>query len=174
MDDNQCHVDFTYLLGAQAGLYHHYGIKKKPLTTKLFGVYSHKLEVKNVNLLRGFDDVFYAPHSRHTTVSREDIERVDELIVLSSSEEAGVYIASSKDGKRVFVMGHSEYDAHTLKQEYERDVKRGIACDPPFNYFPEGNVDALPPLQWRAHSNLLFSNWLNYYVYQETPYHLDD
>lgn len=160
--------------GAQAGLFHHYKIKKQPLTNKLFGIYSHKVDVPNVNLLRGFDDVFLAPHSRHTTVSREDIENTDDLMVLSSSNEAGVYIASSRDGRRVYVMGHSEYDAQTLKQEYERDLKRGIACEVPFNYFPEDDAKALPLLQWRAHSNLLFSNWLNYYVYQETPYHLHD
>ncbi|GAF13892.1 homoserine O-succinyltransferase [Bacillus sp. JCM 19046] len=160
--------------GAQAGLFHHYDVKKQPLTSKLFGIYTHTVDVPNVNLLRGFDDYFLAPHSRHTTVAREDIEQIPDLEILSSSEEAGVYIASSKDGKRVFVMGHSEYDAHTLKLEYERDQKQGLACDVPFNYFPEGDTEAMPPLQWRAHSNLLFSNWLNYYVYQETPFHLHD
>lgn len=160
--------------GAQAGLFHHYDVKKQPLTEKLFGIYTHTVDVPNVNLLRGFDDYFLAPHSRHTTVAREDIERIPDLEILSSSEEAGVYIASSKNGKRVFVMGHSEYDAHTLKLEYERDQKQGLASDVPFNYFPEGDTEAMPPLQWRAHSNLLFSNWLNYYVYQETPFHLHD
>ncbi|WDF03663.1 homoserine O-acetyltransferase MetA [Shouchella hunanensis] len=160
--------------GAQAALYHHYQIRKRPLNTKLFGIYNHTVNVPNVNLLRGFDDYFLAPHSRHTTIHRQDIEEISELEVLSSSDEAGVYIASSKDGKRIFVMGHAEYDAHTLKKEYERDIKQGGACQMPINYFPNENPEALPPLQWRAHSNLLFSNWLNYYVYQETPYHLDE
>ncbi|WP_099300960.1 homoserine O-acetyltransferase MetA [Bacillus sp. Marseille-P3800] len=159
--------------GAQAALYHHYNICKRPLNTKLFGIYNHSVNVPNVNLLRGFDDFFLAPHSRHTTIHREDIENIDELDVLSSSEEAGVYIASSKDGRRIFVMGHAEYDAHTLKKEYERDLHQGAEPQLPANYFPDENPTALPPLQWRAHSNLLFSNWLNYYVYQETPYHLD-
>ncbi|WP_059103460.1 homoserine O-acetyltransferase MetA [Shouchella shacheensis] len=160
--------------GAQAGLYHHYGINKQPLTEKLFGVYPHTVEVPNVNLLRGFDDVFLAPHSRLTTVARVDIEQVEELDILSASREAGVYIAGSKNGKRIFVMGHSEYDAHTLKQEYERDLAKGVEVALPHNYFPNGNATSLPPLQWRAHSNLLFSNWLNYYVYQETPYDFTD
>ncbi|MCM3760713.1 homoserine O-succinyltransferase [Alkalihalobacillus oceani] len=159
--------------GAQAGLYHHYGIKKYPLAEKKFGVYTHTIEKSNVKLLRGFDDEFLAPHSRHTEVRREDIEKVNDLELLSMSEEAGVYIVASKNGKQIFVTGHSEYDACTLQEEYERDVTKGMEIDVPENYFPENNAEKLPKLRWRAHSNLLFSNWLNYYVYQETPYHLE-
>lgn len=159
--------------GAQAGLYHHYGINKYPLCEKKFGVYTHTIEKPNVKLLRGFDDEFLAPHSRHTEVRREDIEKVNDLELLSISEEAGVYIVASKNGKQIFVTGHSEYDACTLQEEYERDVTKGMEIDVPENYFPENNAKKLPKLRWRAHSNLLFSNWLNYYVYQETPYHLE-
>ncbi|MCM3713417.1 homoserine O-acetyltransferase MetA [Halalkalibacter oceani] len=159
--------------GAQAGLYHHYGIKKYPLAEKKFGVYTHTIEKPNVKLLRGFDDEFLAPHSRYTEVRREDIEKVNDLELLSMSEEAGVYIVASKNGKQIFVTGHSEYDACTLQEEYERDVTKGMEIDVPENYFPENNAEKLPKLRWRAHSNLLFSNWLNYYVYQETPYHLE-
>ncbi|GAE35746.1 homoserine O-acetyltransferase MetA [Halalkalibacter akibai] len=158
--------------GAQAGLYHHYGINKYSLEKKVFGVYNHSIEKQNVNLLRGFDDEFLAPHSRHTDVRKEDIEQVNDLEILSMAEGAGVYIVASRNGKQIFVTGHSEYDVCTLQQEYERDLEKGLDIHLPHNYFPQNN-DQLPPrLRWRAHSNLLFSNWLNYYVYQETPYDL--
>lgn len=164
---------FHICWGAQAGLYHHYGIPKYPLKEKLFGVYTHTIEKPNVKLLRGFDDEFLAPHSRYTEVRREDIEKIDDLEILSTSEEAGVYIVASKDGRQIFVFGHSEYDACTLRDEYERDVKKGIDIDLPENYFPNDNAEKMPKLRWRAHASLLFSNWLNYYVYQETPYDLE-
>ncbi|WP_216827834.1 homoserine O-acetyltransferase MetA [Alkalihalobacterium elongatum] len=159
--------------GAQAGLYFHYGVPKYPLEKKMFGVFAHHVNNQmNVKLLRGFDDVFLAPHSRHTEVRREDIEKVPDLEILSESPEAGVYMVASKNGKQIFVSGHSEYDCCTLQDEYERDVNKGLNIDMPINYFPNNNVKEKPLLRWRAHSNLLFSNWLNYYVYQETPYDL--
>lgn len=158
--------------GAQAGLYHHYGIEKIPTKQKIFGVFPHHITKQNVKLLRGFDDTFLVPQSRHTDVRREDLEKIGELDVLAVSEEAGVYLAASKDGKHIFVTGHSEYDACTLKQEYDRDISRGMDIAIPKNYFPNDDP-SLPPLSmWRAHANLLFSNWLNYYVYQVTPYDL--
>ncbi|MCF6095261.1 homoserine O-succinyltransferase [Microaerobacter geothermalis] len=160
--------------GAQAGLYHHYGIPKYPLNKKMFGVFSHTVNKKNERLLRGFDDVFFVPHSRYTEIRREDIEKVPELEILSESEEAGIYIVASKDGRQVFVTGHSEYDKNTLKLEYERDVKKGLDIAVPKNYFPQDNPDMEPLVNWRSHANLLFSNWLNYYVYQETPYDLNE
>lgn len=136
----------------------------------MFGVFVHRNTKENVKLLRGFDDVYLVPHSRHTEVRREDIEKVPELEILSESKEAGVYIVASKDGKQIFVMGHSEYDACTLQEEYERDLNKGLDIVLPKNYFPNDDPAQKPPLKWRAHANLLFSNWLNYYVYQETPY----
>lgn len=158
--------------GALAGLYHHYGINKYPLEEKKFGVFSHTIEKQNVKLMRGFDDEFLAPHSRYTEVRREEIEQVNDLDLLSISEEAGVYMVASKNGKQIFVTGHSEYDVCTLQEEYERDVNKGLDIDLPENYFPHNNDKKQPRLRWRAHSNLLFSNWLNYYVYQETPFDL--
>lgn len=159
--------------GAQAGLYYHYGIPKYDLDKKMFGVFEHTVEKKNVMLLRGFDDVFYVPHSRHTTVKAEDIEKISQLDILSVSEEAGVYIAASKDGKQIFVTGHSEYDPYTLKGEYDRDVNKGLAIEVPRNYFKNDDPNQKTIVKWRSHANLLYSNWLNYYVYQETPYDLD-
>ena len=156
--------------GAQAALFHHYGIPKYPLKKKLFGVFAHSVSDKNVRLFRGFDDIFYAPHSRHTEIRKDDINSVSDLQVLSESEEAGVYIVGTKDQRRIFVTGHSEYDALTLELEYERDVARGLEIDIPCNYYPNDNPKLPPRVLWRSHSNLLFSNWLNYYVYQETPY----
>jgi len=172
MDWSIDHVTSTFHIcwGAQAGLYHHYGIPKYPLEQKMFGVFAHQSKKDNVKLLRGFDDIYLVPHSRHTEVRREDIEKVPELEILSESDEAGVYIVASKDGKQIFVMGHSEYDACTLQEEYERDIKKGLDILVPQNYFPDDNPKNRPPLKWRAHAHLLFSNWLNYYVYQETPY----
>ncbi|KGA97260.1 homoserine O-succinyltransferase [Alkalihalobacillus alcalophilus ATCC 27647 = CGMCC 1.3604] len=156
--------------GAQAGLYHHYGIEKVMVPKKVFGVFNHQVLEPTVKLLRGFDDEFLAPHSRHTDVNLLDIQNHPDLQILSISEEAGLYLCASKNGKQIFVTGHSEYDTDTLQQEFERDKARGLNIQLPRNYFPDDNQLALPKLKWRAHSNLLFSNWLNYYVYQETPY----
>ncbi|MBQ3000626.1 MAG: homoserine O-succinyltransferase [Oscillospiraceae bacterium] len=163
------HSTFHICWGAQAGLYYHYGIQKKPLDKKLFGVFRHQADYKRSILLRGFDDVFWAPHSRHTTVLREDIEKTD-LKILASSEEAGVYAAMSKKGRQIFITGHSEYDADTLKKEYLRDKAQGLPIDVPKNYFPDDDDTKEPIVRWRGHANLLFSNWLNYFVYQTTPY----
>ena len=156
--------------GAQAGLYYHYGVPKQALPQKLFGVYPHHAEYNRSILMRGFDDVFWAPHARHTTMFREDIEAVPGLKILASSDEAGVYAVMSKEGRQIFITGHSEYDPLTLKTEYERDKNLGLPIQPPANYFP-GNDDTKDPIVlWRGHANLLFSNWLNYFVYQTTPY----
>lgn len=160
--------------GAQAGLYHHYGIPKYPLKEKMFGVFPHSVSVKNVRLLRGFDDVFYVPHSRHTEIRRSDIDGISDLQVLAESEEAGVYIVASNDGRKIFVTGHSEYDALTLKSEYDRDTAKGLGIEVPKNYYPDDNPNSQPIVRWRSHASLLFSNWLNYYVYQETPYDLNE
>lgn len=159
--------------GAQAGLYYHYGIEKYPLKEKLFGVFEHRVCKQNTMLLRGFDDCFFAPHSRHTEVRREDIEKVLELDILSESKDAGVYIIKTAGGRQIFVTGHSEYDQYTLKEEYERDVSRKLPIRIPKNYFPEDDPGKPPAVKWRSHANLLFSNWLNYYVYQETPFDLN-
>ena len=172
MEWSKSHVHSTLHIcwGAQAALYHHYGIEKVPLEKKLFGVFPHRVEYKNPILLRGFDDVFMVPHSRHTTVRREDIERVPELKILASSEQAGVYAIFTAGGRQIFLTGHAEYDPDTLRREYERDKALGLPIAVPENYFP-GNDDTKPPLvTWRSHANLLFSNWLNYFVYQTTPY----
>jgi homoserine O-succinyltransferase len=156
--------------GAQAGLYHRYGIPKYDLPRKMFGVFEHSILTRNERLLRGFDDVFLAPHSRHTEIRRRDVERVEELNILAESEEAGLYILATRDGRHIFVTGHSEYDPLTLKGEYDRDVNKGLPIHVPKNYYP-GNDPAQPPhVRWRGHASLLFSNWLNYYVYQVTPY----
>ncbi|MCB9359357.1 homoserine O-succinyltransferase [Candidatus Woesearchaeota archaeon] len=155
---------------AQAGLYYHYGIGKHPLDKKAFGVFKHIVYKDNDHddLVRGFDDEFWAPHSRHTTISREEILKVPELDLISDSKEAGVYMVASKDKRQVFVTGHSEYDPDTLKQEFERDIKKGLKIDVPENYDVKK-----PKVKWRSHSSLLYSNWINYYVYQLTPYKLD-
>ena len=156
--------------GAQAGLYYHYGIQKKPLSEKMFGVFPHKADYKRSILLRGFDDEFWVPHSRHTTVLREDIEAVPGLKIVASSEEAGVYAIMNKEGRQIFITGHSEYDADTLKTEYMRDKNLGLPIKVPKNYFPNDDDSQDPVVRWRSHANLLFSNWLNYFVYQTTPY----
>ena len=160
--------------GAQAALYYHFGIPKYPLEKKMFGVFSHTTCKKNVKLLQGFDDEFLAPHSRHTEIRRADIEKIPNLEILAESEDAGVYIVATKNGRKVFVTGHSEYDPFTLKAEYERDVAKGLDIEKPKNYFPNDDPTGEPIVKWRGHSNLLFSNWLNYYVYQETPYDLSE
>ncbi len=161
---------FHICWGAQAGLYYHFGIKKIRLEEKLFGVFEHKVMNRKVPLVRGFDDYFVAPHSRHTTVSAEEIHANDRLVVLAESDKAGVLLCMTPDGKQIFVMGHLEYDRVTLKNEYERDLEKGLPIKMPENYFPNDDPMQRPHLLWRAHSNNLYSNWLNYYVYQATPY----
>ncbi len=172
MEWSKSHVHSTFHIcwGAQAALYYHYGIGKINLEKKLFGVYPHIVEHKKSILFRGFDDVFMAPHSRHTTVARADIEKEPRLKILASSQTAGVYAVKNSSSSQIFVFGHSEYDADTLKREYLRDKNAGLDIDVPENYFPD-NDDTKPPLvSWKAHANLLFYNWLNYFVYQTTPY----
>ena len=156
--------------GAQAGIYYHYGIKKHLLKEKLFGIYRHRVYHRKTPLLRGFDDEFMAPHSRYTTISKEEVERCSDLTILADSEEAGVFLAIAEEGKNVFVFGHPEYDRLTLQHEYERDKEKGIDIKMPVNYFTDDNDSIAPLLMWRAHSNALYTNWLNYYVYQTTPY----
>jgi homoserine O-succinyltransferase/O-acetyltransferase len=158
--------------GAQAGLYYHYGIKKSILDSKMFGIFEHKVLEKRVPFVRGFDDVFYAPHSRHTTVSREEIEKCKDLTILAESDEAGVFIVIAKDGKQIFVTGHPEYDRISLDKEYKRDIGKGLEIDLPKNYYPGDQPEYRPNLVWRAHANAMYTNWLNYYVYQVTPYEL--
>jgi homoserine O-succinyltransferase len=165
---------FHICWGAQAGLYHHYGVPKYSIPEKMSGVYEHKVTKQNVMLLRGFDESFYAPHSRHTEIRRADIERVPGLHILSESEEAGVYIVSALQGRQIFVTGHSEYDPLTLKGEYERDLCRGMNPIVPKYYFQDNDPARPPVVRWRAHANLLYANWLNYYVYQETPFDLTE
>ena len=176
MEWSKTHVTSTFHIcwGAQAGLYYHYGIKKRPLDQKLFGVFPHVSEYKHSILLRGFDDTFMVPQSRHTTVDREDIEAVPELKILASSKEAGVYIVSTEKGRQIFVTGHSEYDAGTLRSEYERDKNAGLPIDIPKNYFPDDDDTKEPMVTWRSCANLLYSNWLNYFVYQTTPYDINE
>ncbi len=163
---------FHICWGAQAGLYYHYGIPKINLENKLFGVYEHHVLNRKIPLVRGFDDVFYAPHSRYTTVSKEEVLKRKELTILAESKEAGVFIVIAGDGKQIFVTGHPEYDRITLDREYKRDVDKGIEIELPQNYYPDGLTYVRPELTWRAHANTLYTNWLNYYVYQVTPYEL--
>ena len=175
MEWSKSHVTSTFHIcwGAQAGLYYHYGIQKHPLPKKCFGVYPHKVDYKRSILFRGFDDTFMAPQSRHTTVYAEDIKKVKGLKILASSKETGVYAVSTSKGKQIFVTGHSEYDKDTLKNEYLRDKEKGLEIDIPKNYFPNDDPSKEPIVSWRAHANLLFSNWLNYFVYQTTPYDIE-
>lgn len=172
MEWSKTHVWSTFHIcwGAQAALYYHYGIKKYKLDKKLFGVFKHKADYKRAILLRGFDDEFYVPHSRHTTVKREDVEKVPELKILASSDEAGLYAVMTPQGRQIFITGHSEYDGDTLMHEYLRDVTLGRDIDVPKNYFPGDDPTKEPIVNWRSHANLLYSNWLNYFVYQTTPY----
>ena len=172
MEWSKTHVHSTLHIcwGAQAGLYYHYGIDKHYMPKKLFGVFAHKCDYKKSILFRGFDDVFLVPHSRHTEVRREDIEAVKGLKILASSKEAGVFAISSKGGRQIFITGHPEYDADTLKYEYLRDISLGKEIDIPVNYFPDNNPKKQPKLTWHSYANLLYSNWLNYFVYQSTPY----
>ncbi len=166
------HSTFHICWGAQAGLYYHYGVKKYPLEKKMFGIFEHTVDYRQCTLLRGFDETFMAPHSRHTTVLREEIEAVPQLKVIASSPEAGVYAVKSEGGKQIFVMGHSEYDPRTLEKEYLRDKNAGLPIEVPKNYYPNDDDTQPPRVTWRAHASLLFSNWLNYFVYQTTPYNI--
>ena len=159
--------------GAMAGLYYHFGVPKHQLDKKMFGVYSHKVLRSHTQLLKGFDDDFLVPNSRNTEIRREDVEKVSELRITSESDEAGVYIISNKNKRQYFIMGHSEYDRNTLAEEYFRDKDKGIDIEVPKNYFPDDNPANLPVCKWRGHANLMFSNWLNYCVYQRTPYDIE-
>ncbi len=165
---------FHICWGAQAGLYYHYGIEKSERDSKLFGIFAHKNLSPTCPLLRGFDDVFYAPHSRHTEVSEEAIQNVPGLEILASSRETGPYIILGNDGRHIFVTGHPEYDAGTLGSEYMRDVERELPIDIPKNYFKNDDPSLAPIVTWRAHSHLLYTNWLNYYVYQSTPFNVEE
>lgn len=175
MEWTKTHVTSTFHIcwGAQAGLYYHYGIQKHMLDKKLFGVYEHKADHPSSMLLRGFDDRFRVPHSRYTTVRIEDVARVPELKILASSDKAGLYICSTEKGRRIFVTGHSEYDQYTLDAEYRRDIAAGLDTAVPENYYPDDDPSKEPPVVWRSCANLLYSNWLNYFVYQTTPYDID-
>ncbi|HHT23102.1 MAG TPA: homoserine O-succinyltransferase [Bacteroidales bacterium] len=175
-DWGQKNVTSTFYIcwAAQAGLYHFYGVPKYPLEEKLFGVYKHTVFDKLNPLFRGFDDVFYVPHSRHTEIRREDILKVPELTLLSESLEAGVYMVMARSGRDIFITGHSEYSPRTLDTEYKRDLKKGLPIRMPENYYLNDNPENDPVVRWRSHANLLFTNWLNYFVYQETPYDLSE
>lgn len=172
MEWSKTHVHSTFHIcwGAQAALYYHFGIKKRALPEKLFGVFAHRVEYKPSILFRGFDDVFMAPHSRHTTILREEVAAVPALNILASSEEAGLYAISAKEGNQFFITGHSEYDARTLEKEYLRDKSEGLPIAVPKHYYPDDDDTKPPCMTWRAHANLLYTNWLNYFVYQTTPY----
>ncbi|NUM47889.1 MAG: homoserine O-succinyltransferase [Anaerolineales bacterium] len=168
-DTNVC-ANFYVCWGAQAALYHRYGVPKYPLPAKMFGVFEHHTLAPTEKLLRGFDDIFLAPHSRHTEIRRADLENIADIQILAESPEAGVYIVGSKDGRHIFVTGHSEYDPLTLKAEYDRDVNKGLPINIPKNYYPNDDPAQPPHVRWRGHANLLYTNWLNYYVYQVTPF----
>ncbi len=176
MDWTKSHVTSTLHIcwGSQAALYYHYGLPKKNLPEKLFGVYAHRVSNRKVPLVRGFDDIFYAPHSRHTETPAEEMKNCKGLKVLAESEEAGIFLAISRDGRQIFVQGHPEYDRVTLHNEYMRDLNKGLPIHLPVNYYPEDDCTKKPMLQWRSHCNTLYSNWLNYYVYQNTPYLLHE
>ncbi len=172
MDWTTTHVHSTFHIcwGAQAGLYHHYGVPKHELAEKMSGVFRHRLLTPKSRLFHGFDSEFMAPHSRHTEVRAEDIKKVPELRIMAVSDEAGVYVVGDEDGSRFFVMGHSEYDAETLDTEYRRDLAKGLEPQIPKHYYPDDDPKQPPVLSWRAHSTLIYTNWLNYFVYQTTPF----
>ena len=175
-DWTRSHVTSTFYIcwAAQAGLYHHYGVPKYPLKQKMFGIFKHRAIDPLQAIFRGFDDAFYVPHSRHTEVRKEDILKVPELTLLSESLESGVYMAMARGGREFFVTGHSEYSPYTLDAEYRRDVEKGLPIEMPCNYYIDNDPDKGPFVSWRGHANLLFSNWLNYFVYQETPYNINE
>ena len=175
MEWSKTHVHSTFHIcwGAQAGLYYHFGIPKYPLDKKMFGIFPHKVDYKRSILFRGFDDEFMAPHSRHTEIRREDLEKIPRLKILASSEEAGIYAAMTGSGKQIFITGHSEYDAMTLDAEYKRDVSQGKPIEIPKNYYPNNDPEQAPNVCWRSRANLLYSNWLNYFVYQTTPFDIE-
>ncbi len=176
MEWSKTHVFSTLYIcwAAQAGLYYHFGIPKYPLEKKMFGIFPHRAEVSNCQLLRGFDDIFLVPHSRNTEIRREDIEKIPQLEILTSSDISGIHIVANKNGRQYFITGHSEYDRDTIANEYRRDVKKGIDIQIPYNYFPDDDPDKMPLFSWKCTANLMFSNWLNYCVYQKTPYNLDE
>jgi homoserine O-succinyltransferase len=175
MDWAEENVESTFHIcwGAQAALYHRYGVPKYDLPRKMFGVFEHRVLARTENVMRGFDDIFLAPHSRHTEIRRADVEQIADLNILAESEEAGLYILGTRDGRHLFITGHSEYDPFTLKAEYDRDVNKGLPIHVPKNYYPDDDPKQTPTVRWRGHANLLYSNWLNYYVYQVTPYDLE-
>lgn len=175
MDWARHHVTSTLYIcwAAQAGMYHYYGVPKYPLNAKMFGVFEHHIHNPKNPIFRGFDDVFYVPHSRHTEVRAEDILKVPELTILSESPESGVYMVMGRNGREFFVTGHSEYSPMTLDAEYKRDLAKGLPINMPQNYYPDNNPELDPQVRWRSHANLMITNWLNYFVYQETPYDLD-
>ncbi|MBN1598052.1 MAG: homoserine O-succinyltransferase [Bacteroidales bacterium] len=160
--------------GAQAGLNYFYNIPKYKLPKKMFGIFDHSINNSLCPLIRGFDEVFQAPHSRHTEIRKEDLEKIDDLEIIAESEDAGVFLVASKNGRQIYITGHAEYDPTTLKEEYERDLKKGLEIEIPKNYFHNNDPSEMPRVRWKSHANLLFSNWLNYYVYQMTPYNLSE
>lgn len=170
------HVTSTLYIcwAAQAGLYHYYGIPKYALDKKMFGVFEHKLSNHQLPIFRGFDDIFYVPHSRHTEIRESDVKKVKDLEIIATSKEAGVTMVKAKNGRQLFITGHSEYSRHTLNSEYVRDVEKNLPIEVPINYYPEDNPDCEPVMRWKSAANLMFSNWLNYYVYQKTPYNLEE
>ena len=176
MEWSKTHVFSTLYIcwAAQAGLYYHFGIPKYPLEKKMFGIFPHRAEVSNCQLLRGFDDIFLVPHSRNTEIRREDIEKIPQLEILTSSDISGIHIVANKNGRQYFITGHSEYDRDTIANEYRRDIEKGIDIQIPYNYFPDDDPDKMPLFSWKCTANLMFSNWLNYCVYQKTPYNLDE
>ena len=169
------HVTSTLYIcwAAQAGLYHFYGVPKYPLKQKMFGIFRHHINVQGLPIFRGFDDEFFVPHSRHTEIHRDDILKVKELALIAESDESGVYMAMARNGREFFITGHSEYSPYTLDTEYKRDLAKGLPIEMPVNYYKDDNPDNAPVVRWRGHANLLFSNWLNYYVYQETPFDIN-
>jgi len=175
MDWAKTHVFSSLYIcwASQAALHHQYGIDKHKMDEKVFGIFAHRVLNQHHKLVRGFDETFRAPHSRHTTIHKEDIIRIPELEILAESDEAGVFLIASRDGRSIYVSGHAEYDSETLSREYKRDIAKGLKIDMPKNYYPDNDPDRIPPVGWRAHANLLFVNWLNYFVYQETPYDIN-
>jgi homoserine O-succinyltransferase len=176
LDWAEHHVTSTLFIcwAAQAGLFHYYGVPKYPLEKKMFGVFEHRLSDSKLPIFRGFDDLFYVPHSRHTEIRKEDVEKVDALEIISCSDEAGVTMVKAKNGRQLFITGHSEYSRHTLDAEFKRDKEKNLPIDVPINYYLGDDPDNQPVMRWKSAANLLFANWLNYYVYQETPYNLDE